>query len=446
MVFRVEDTDLDRSKREYEEEIIESLRWLGITWDEGIDVGGANGPYRQTERLDIYQKYIKQLLDSGRAYYCFCTEEELESQRQELLARGELPRYVGKCRDLTAAEVEERRKQGLKPTVRFRVPEGRIYTVDDLVRGKVNFDSSTIGDFIIAKSDGIPTYNFAVVIDDTLMGITHIIRGEEHLSNTPRQLMLYEALGFKPPCFAHISLILGNDRQKMSKRHGATSLLQYRQKGYLPEAMFNFLAFMGWAPEGEEQIMTPSELIRAFSLERVVKNPAVFDLDKLNWINQQYLKKKSITELIQLAQPFIARSEYREKVKALEQSRLEALFEAIRDYLVCLDDIPQYLKVFFASPQYEDEAREVLKGESVKEILVKFNNALQETTDFEDPAQVKKFIKAFIKTNSLKAKDVYMPLRSALTGNIHGPELNSIFYVWGQKECMERLTRALQLL
>lgn len=442
MVLRIEDTDLERSKREYEDEIIKSLRWLGLEWSEGIDVGGDNGPYRQTERLDIYQQYIDKLLKSGQAYYCFCTEAELEAERQELLSRGELPRYLGKCRSLTGEECETRIKQGEKPVVRFRVPENRVYTVNDLVRGQVNFESSNIGDFIIAKSDGIPTYNFAVVIDDNLMGITDVIRAEEHLSNTPRQLMIYEALGFDTPRFAHISLILGEDHQKMSKRHGATSLMAYREMGYLPEAMFNFLALMGWSPEGEEQILSPEQIIQAFTLDRVSKSPAVFDLDKLNWINQQYLKQKTSGELLDLLKSFIEQGPYAEPFFSLDAAKRNILVEAVRDYLVGLTDITKYLELFFAPPQYEGEALEVLQHEGVKPMLEAFAEQAQ---DFENPDQAKQVIKAFIKQNGLKPKDVYMPLRSALTGNIHGPELNSLLCIWGKEECRNRINRALSL-
>lgn len=443
MVLRIEDTDLERSRREYEDEIIKSLRWLGLDWSEGVDTGGDNGPYRQTERLDIYNQYIKKLLDSGQAYYCFCTEAELEAEREELSRRGELPRYLGKCRGLSREECETRIKQGEKPVVRFRVPEDRVFTVNDLVRGQVNFESSNIGDFIIAKSDGIPTYNFAVVIDDSLMGITDVIRAEEHLSNTPRQLMIYEALGFNTPRFAHISLILGEDHQKMSKRHGATSLIQYREMGYLPEAMFNFLALMGWSPEGEEQILSPDQIIEAFTLDRVSKSPAVFDLDKLNWINQQYLKQKTTSELIDLLNPFIKNTPYAEQVFNLNESKLNILVEAVRDYLVGLTDIKKYLDIFFAEPDYEAEAMEVLKNDGVKSMLEAF---AQEAEDYESPDQAKQVIKGFIKKNGLKPKDVYMPLRSALTGSIHGPELNSLLCIWGKQECRNRIKRALSLI
>jgi nondiscriminating glutamyl-tRNA synthetase len=296
LVLRIEDTDLERSKREYEDEIIASLQWLGLSWSEGVGVGGENSPYRQTERLDIYKKYAAELLEKGHAYYCFCTPEELEQEREDLLAGGEMVRYSGKCSRLTPAQVQEKLQAGIKPSIRFRAPQNKIYIVNDLVRGQVSFESDNTGDFIIVKSDGIPTYNFAVVIDDVLMGITHVVRAEEHLSNTPRQLMIYDALNFPRPEFAHISLILGSDRQKMSKRHGATSLIQYREMGYLPEAMFNFLALLGWSPEGEQEILPAADIIKGFTLHGIQK-PAVFDLDKLNWINQQYLKKLSRTSL-----------------------------------------------------------------------------------------------------------------------------------------------------
>lgn len=291
MILRIEDTDLERSSRESEENIKAALKWLGMDWDEGIDVGGPNGPYRQTERLDIYKKYTEQLLAEGKAYYCYCTDEELEAERQALLAKGEMPRYMGHCRNLTSEQKAEYEKQGRKPTVRFKVPANQQIVVHDLVRGDVTFDSNGIGDFVIVKSDGIPTYNYAVVIDDHLMKINHVIRAEEHLSNTPRQCLVYDALGFEKPVFGHISLILGKDHTKMSKRHGATSVDQYRQLGYLPAGINNFLALLGWAPNSEQEIFSMEELIKEFSMEHVAKNPAVFDLDKLNFINQHYVRQ-----------------------------------------------------------------------------------------------------------------------------------------------------------
>ncbi len=440
MVVRVEDTDLERSRREFEDEIIESLQWLGIDWTEGINRGGETGPYRQTERLDLYQKYIQQLLDQGDAYYCFCTQEELEEERHSQLESGKMQRYSGKCSQLSEQDIVERFAAGIKPSIRFRVPPHKIQVVQDLVRGNVSFESENSGDFIIAKSDGIPVYNFAVVIDDVLMGISHVIRAEEHLSNTPRQLMLYEALNFNPPQFAHISLILGSDRQKMSKRHGATSLIQYREMGYLPEALFNFLALLGWSPEGEQEILSQQEIIQAFTLDRVAKSPAVFDMDKLNWVNQQYLKRKSLDDLKVMLKPYLHTSEYADQVEKLDDFRYGLLVGAVRDHLVCLSDITKHMEVFFREAVYEEEAMNALQSVGVLDMLQRFRDELPE---FSEPAEVKDFIKAFIKKLQLKAKDVYMPLRSALSGQTHGPEMPYLILIWGRKECLKRLDKAI---
>ena len=254
-LVRIEDTDLKRSTKESEENIKDSLKWLGLNWDEGIDVGGDNGPYRQTERLDIYNAEVKKLIDEGKAYYCYCTEEELEESRKEQIAAGKTPVYDGHCEHLTQEQIDQYKAEGRKPVVRLKVRKDGVFAFDDMVRGHVEFQASGIGDFIIVKSDGIPVYNFAVVIDDAKMGITHVIRAEEHLSNTPRQLAIYEALGYEVPKFGHISLILGADHKKMSKRHGATSVTEYRNMGYLPQAMFNYLALLGWAPQGEQETL-----------------------------------------------------------------------------------------------------------------------------------------------------------------------------------------------
>ena len=265
-LVRIEDTDLKRSTKESEENIKDSLKWLGLNWDEGIDVGGDNGPYRQTERLDIYNAEVKKLIDEGKAYYCYCTEEELEESRKEQIAAGKTPVYDGHCEHLTQEQIDQYKAEGRKPVVRLKVRKDGVFAFDDMVRGHVEFQASGIGDFIIVKSDGIPVYNFAVVIDDAKMGITHVIRAEEHLSNTPRQLAIYEALGYEVPKFGHISLILGADHKKMSKRHGATSVTEYRNMGYLPQAMFNYLALLGWAPQGEQEIFSVDELVKQFSM------------------------------------------------------------------------------------------------------------------------------------------------------------------------------------
>ena len=276
-LVRIEDTDLKRSTKESEENIKDSLKWLGLNWDEGIDVGGDNGPYRQTERLDIYNAEVKKLIDEGKAYYCYCTEEELEESRKEQIAAGKTPVYDGHCEHLTQEQIDQYKAEGRKPVVRLKVRKDGVFAFDDMVRGHVEFQASGIGDFIIVKSDGIPVYNFAVVIDDAKMGITHVIRAEEHLSNTPRQLAIYEALGYEVPKFGHISLILGADHKKMSKRHGATSVTEYRNMGYLPQAMFNYLALLGWAPQGEQEIFSVDELVKQFSICLLYTSPSPRD-------------------------------------------------------------------------------------------------------------------------------------------------------------------------
>lgn len=443
LVLRIEDTDLERSKREYEEEIMTSLHWLGLSWDEGVDRGGPHSPYRQTERLSIYQDYVQELLDKDLAYPCFCTEEELEAEREALLAQGEMPRYSGKCRSLTEDERQAYQDSGHIPAIRFKVPENQVYVVHDLVRGQVTFESENEGDFIIMKSDGIPTYNFAVVIDDALMEITHVVRAEEHLANTPRQLMIYEALRFKRPEFAHISLILGEDRQKMSKRHGATSLIQYREMGYLPEALFNFLALLGWSPEGEEEILDHKQIADSFTLERVSRSPAVFDLDKLNWMNQQYVKRLDTQELNNRLQPFIAATAYAQQVEELSSEQLQWLMQAVRERLVCLKDIEQLLPIFFDEPKVEAEAGEVLSQPGVKQVLQTLSTHLPST---EDPDEYRQCIKAVVKELKLKAKDIFMPVRCALTGQVHGPDLHLIMAVWGLEETSRRLQKALERL
>ena len=443
LVLRIEDTDLERSSREYEEEIIASLRWLGIQWDEGIDNAGENGPYRQTERLSIYERYTRMLLEQGDAYYCFCSEAALEEERQALMAKGETPRYLGRCRHLSEEERASYLRQGIKPVVRFRVPPRQIYVVDDLVRGRVSFESDGMGDFIIVKSDGLPTYNFAVVIDDVLMGITHVVRAEEHLSNTPRQLMIYEALHFKRPEFAHISLILGSDRQKMSKRHGATSLMQYREMGYLPEALVNFLSLLGWSPEGEEQILDMGQIIEAFTLERVAKSPAVFDLEKLNWMNGQYIRKLDIETLAERVKPYLLASPYRNQIEALPLQQYLLLIATVKDHLVCLSDIVKEVALLFEPVSFAPEALEVLQGENTGLVLQAF---IESFPDSLEPEVIKQHLKLITKQNKLKPKDVFMPLRCSLSGQVHGPDLPSLISLWGKEESLNRVQQSLKML
>ena len=440
MILRIEDTDLERSSRESEENIKAALEWLGMDWDEGIDVGGPNGPYRQTERLDIYRKYTEQLLAEGKAYYCYCTDEELEAERQALLSKGQTPRYMGHCRNLTAEQIAKYEAEGRKPTVRFKVPAGQQIVVHDLVRGDVVFESDGIGDFVIVKSDGIPTYNYAVVIDDHLMGINHVIRAEEHLSNTPRKCLVYDALGFVKPTFGNISLILGKDHTKMSKRHGATSVDQYRQLGYLPEGINNFLALLGWAPNSEQEIFSMDELIKEFSMEHVAKNPAVFDIDKLNWINQQYMRKLDADALFALARPHMLKAGFMTGEETPERLQwLQRVVWTSREHVCFGAQIPEYVRMYFESDvQFENaEAEAVLKGATVPAVLRAFLDEVAKV-ELEVPA-VKAMFKTIQKSTGLKGKDVFMPVRVALTGNQHGPELTEIIPLLGKEKSAARV-------
>lgn len=445
LILRIEDTDLERSSRESEENIKAALKWLGMDWDEGIDVGGEHGPYRQTERLDIYKKYTEKLLAEGKAYYCYCTDEELEEERQALIKEGKMPRYMGKCRNLTPEQIAKYEAEGRKPTVRFRVPADQQILVRDMVRGDVVFDSNNIGDFVIVKSDGIPTYNYAVVIDDASMHISHVIRAEEHLSNTPRQCLIYDALGFEKPIFGHISLILGKDHTKMSKRHGATSVDQYRQLGYLPAGIDNFLALLGWAPNSEQEIFSIEELIKEFSMERVAKNPAVFDIDKLNWINQHYMRQLDNYAFYEAAKPHMLAAGYINGEEAGEKLEwLKKVVATAKDHVAFAAQIPASVEMYFNDEfGFEnDEAEAVLKAETVPAVI---GMLLEELPKMEtlDGASVKALFKTIQKTTKLKGKDVFMPIRVALTGNQHGPELAEMIPLLGIERSAKRIKASL---
>ncbi|SMB84446.1 glutamyl-tRNA synthetase [Desulfonispora thiosulfatigenes DSM 11270] len=441
LILRIEDTDRERSSRESEVNIYESLKWLGIDWDEGPDMPGEYGPYRQTERLEIYQKYIDSLIEKGHAYYCYCSEEEIEEQRKEFSAKGELPRYNGTCRNLTEEKRNQFIKEGRKPVVRFKVPENQMVTIDDMVRGTVNFETNGIGDYVIVKSDGIPTYNFAVVVDDYTMKISHIVRAEEHLSNTPRQILVYNALGFETPKFAHVSLILGSDRTKMSKRHGATSVVQYMEKGYLPEAVVNFLALLGWSPGGEEEIFTVEEIIERFSLDHVSKRPAVFDMDKLDWINGTYIRKTDLDKLTKLTIPFLQRSGYlEENVDEANYTWVKNIVACVQEKIHSLNEIPEYMELFVGKEvTFEsDEVKDILKEEQVPELIEAFKAKINDMEELE-ASEIKKALKAIAKETGIKGKKLFMPLRVAVTGRTHGPEIDMLITVLGKELLAERL-------
>ena len=448
-IIRTEDTDLERSRREYEENIMAALKWLGMDWDEGPDIGGPYGPYRQTERLETYRIYTNQLLESGKGYRCYCSEEEVEAERQAALAKGETPRYSGKCSRLTAEEREAFESQGRKSVVRLAVPLGEKITFNDLVRGWVTFESDGVGDFVLVKSDGIPVYNYGVVVDDALMKITHVIRAEEHLSNTPRQILIYQALGLPVPEFGHVSLILGTDRSKMSKRHGATSVDQYRQMGFLPEGLDNFLALLGWSPDDEEEIFTLDQLVERFSLERVAKNPAVFDMDKLIWVNGQHMKKLLPAQLMEMALPHLIEAGYiKEDFISVPQHKewLKKVVAAEQEHINYAAQVPAEVRQYFIDEvEFEgEEPKAVLADPEVLPAVLSFLNKLSET-DMEDGA-IKALFKSIMKETGLPGKKVFMPIRIALTGESHGPELHHLIPLLGVERTEKRIRHSLKTL
>lgn len=449
LILRIEDTDRARSTKESEENIKAALKWLGITWDEGIDVGGEYGPYRQTERLEIYKEYTDRLIAEGKAYYCYCTDEELEAERNALMAKNEMPIYQGRCRHLTEEQKAQFIAEGRKPTIRFRTPENQQVVFDDLVRGKMSFESNGVGDFVIVKSDGIPVYNYAVVIDDASMKITHVIRAEEHLSNTPRQVVLYEALGLKVPTFGHISLILGKDRTKMSKRHGATSVEQYRKLGYLPEAIVNFLALLGWAPNSEQEIFSSEELIQEFSMDRVAKNPAVFDIDKLNWINAHYMKEADPHLITDLAIPHLVEAGYiTGELSAAEKAKLTEFVAVVQDHLSYAAQIVDYADIYFKDDVViagddAEEAKQMLLDEEIPAVIALFKEKLN-ALETVDAAGVKPILKAITKELKVGGKKVFMPIRIAMTGQMHGPDLVQLIAVLGRERVIKRIDQTME--
>jgi len=446
-IVRIEDTDRKRNVEDAEQKLIDSLKWLGLEWDESIDKGGEVGPYRCMDRLDIYEKHLKQLVAEGKAYPCYCTEEELEQEREEQKARGEMPRYSGKCRNLTEEQRQAYEAEGRKASLRFKVPAHQQYVVHDHVRGEVTFESDGIGDFVIARPDGIPTYNFAVAVDDHLMGITHVIRGEEHLSNTPRQLMVYEAFGWEAPEFAHVSLILNPNRQKMSKRDESIIQFveQYKELGYLPEALVNFLVLLGWSPEGEEEIFTKEELIQRFTLERVSKSPAVFDVDKLNWMNNHYLKKIPLDRLASLSIPHLQKAGLLPEQLSPEQEEwAKHVIALYQEQMAYGAQIVELAELFFTSSlEYNEEEKAVLSEEQVPEVLNAFYNEINNLADYT-PETIKASLKSVQKSTGYKGKKLFMPIRVAATGSIHGPDLSQTLFLLGKEKVLQRIEKVLQ--
>ena len=444
-IVRIEDTDIERNVEGGEQSQLENLKWLGIEYDESIDKDGGYGPYRQTERLHIYRQYTNELLEKGYAYKCFCTPDELEQEREAQKAAGiAAPQYSGKCRHLTPEQIQQLEAEGKPYTIRLKVPEGKVYEFEDMVRGRVSFESKDIGDWVIVKANGIPTYNFAVVIDDHLMKITHVFRGEEHLSNTPKQLMVYEYFGWEPPKYAHLTLIVNENRKKLSKRDESIIqfVSQYRELGYLPEAMFNFFALLGWSPEGEEEIFTKEELIRMFDVSRLSKSPSMFDKQKLTWMNNQYIKKLDLDRLVELSLPHLIQAGRLPEQMTDEQKQwardLIALYQEQMSYGA---EIVELSELFFKKDiEYDEEAKAVLSGEQVPHVLKAFYEQIEQLATFHSD-QIKAAIKAVQKETGQKGKNLFMPIRVAVTGQTHGPELPEAIRLLGKETVMSRLAK-----
>ena len=441
LVLRLEDTDILRSRDDSATGILEGLKWLGLDWDEGPDIGGDYGPYMQSQRLSIYQLYLQQLLDEGKAYYCFCSADLLQQQREKAQQEKQNYLYPGTCRELEPEEVAKRIAQGMKPVIRLKVPREGYTVVHDLVRGDVSFDNSLLDDFVIAKSDGWPTYNFAVAVDDYSMKISHVIRAEEHLPNTPKQLLVFQALGLKPPQYAHVSMILAPDRSKLSKRHGATSVQEFRDDGYLPEALFNYLAILGWSPGENADICSREEILARFALQDLSRSAAIYDTGKLTWMNGHYLACADIDRIIDLAEDQARRQEW---FSPVERGYFSKVVGLVRSRAKTVNELPELARYFFESPESYDEKgkdkyfRKAGSVEKLQAIL----EAVGNTTNF-DASNLEEATRLKAEALGLKAAELIHPARLAISGRTMTPGLFEVMEVLGQNACCDRIVRAI---
>ncbi|MGG0476034.1 glutamate--tRNA ligase [Priestia aryabhattai] len=441
-IIRIEDTDQKRNIEGGEESQLRYLKWLGIEWDESIDVGGEYGPYRQSERTEIYQKYTEELLEKGLAYHCYCTSEELEKEREEQQANSQMPRYSGKCRNLTAEQRAELEAEGREPSIRFRVPSNTEIKWNDIVKDEVSFESEGIGDFVIVKKDGTPTYNYAVAIDDYLMKMTHVLRGDDHISNTPKQILVYEALGWTPPVFGHMTLIVNENRRKLSKRDESIIqfIEQYKELGYLPEALFNFITMLGWSPVGEEEIFSKEQFIEIFDPARLSKSPALFDTSKLRWMNNQYMKQLDLDEVVALSVPHLVKAGKVEETRDAETEQwVRDLVALYQEQMSFGAEIVELTEMFFKKEiDYGEEAKAVLAEEQVPEVLKAFAEEISSLEEFSAD-EIKAATKAVQKATGQKGKKLFMPIRVATTGETHGPELPKAISLLGKETVLARL-------
>ncbi len=449
-ILRIEDTDRSRFVEGALENLINSLEWAGVPHDEGVFIEdgeiiqkGEYGPYIQSERLDLYKKHIDELLEKGLAYRCFCSKERLDKIREEQKRKGETPMYDKHCRGLSDKEIQKNLEEGKDYVVRLKIPEDENIEFNDLIRGKISINSKEIDDQVLIKSDGFPTYHFAVVVDDHLMKISHVIRGEEWLTSTPKQVILFNYFGWEAPEFVHLPTVLNKDKKKLSKRQGDVSVTDFKDKGYLPEALVNYLALVGWSPKGNEEIFSMEELINEFSFENVSKTGGVFDVEKLNWINSQYIKKYDNEKLYELIKPFLVEEIFTESEFDLKKDWLIKTIDLVKEKINNLEEIVPHIEMFVGTEvKANDEVKETLAQEGVKELLEAFIKEL-ESIDEVDEDFAKGIFKKLQKQTGAKGKNLYMPLRGAVIGQLHGPDMGKTFIILGKENLIERLKYSL---
>ncbi|MFC1978584.1 glutamate--tRNA ligase [Chloroflexota bacterium] len=447
-ILRIEDTDQTRKVDGAEEKIYESLEWLGLDWDEGPDIGGGYGPYRQSQRLDLYQSAAKRLVEQGHAYYCYCSSERLTEMRAEQSKRKEPPRYDFHCRNLTLAQRLAEEAKGIAPVVRFKIPlEGKT-SFDDVVYGKVEFENALLDDLVILKSDGFPTYHLANVVDDHMMQISHVIRGDDWLSSAPKHMLLYDALKYNAPQYAHMPLTLGKDKAKLSKRHGATALLDYKNMGYLPEAMMNFLVLLGWSLDDKTEIFSRDDLVKHFSLERISRTGAVFDLDKLNWFNGYYIRQLTVGGLIERITPILDKELPDVIKRPIDEEYLRRIVPLIHERLKLLNEITDLVSFFFVE-DVQHNADELVGKKMTMELAI---NALQASlnklsslSDFNSDS-LEEIIRSLADELGLKSGQLFGTLRVATTGRSVAPPLFQTMDVLGKDRCLKRMESALNAL
>lgn len=446
-VLRIEDTDQVRSTEEAVNVILEGMKWLGLDWDEGPGKKGEHGPYYQMQRLHFYREYTEKLLKDKKAYCCYCTREELAESREKQAREGKNPKYDRHCLNLNEEEKKRYETQGRKPVIRLRIPAKKI-VFDDLLRGEVTFDGELLSDFVIMKSDGIPTYNYAVVIDDALMKIANVIRGDDHISNTPKQILIYEALGLTIPKFAHIPMIMGQDHTRLSKRHGATSVMEYKKMGYIPEAVVNYIAHLGWSSGDEREIFSKEELIKEFSLDKISKHAAVFSMEKLNWFNGEYLKNMSIDSLTKMILPFLKEANYIEKEEGLSLIKNEYIKEVVKLMQGRFRNFSQFIDYadyfFIDKINIEPQAfQSVLNKEGASGILQTLKEKLSALKCWDEES-IENTVREVASSLQIKGGKIIHPTRVALSGKKVGPGLFELMVVLGKEKTVKRLKEAIE--